>query len=63
MSKINDLIKKLCPNGVKYYQLSALEDNGIVLLGRGNIISKNDIKSNPGNYPVYSSSAIGNGEI
>ena len=63
MSKINDLIKKLCPNGVKYYQLSALEDNGIVLLGRGNVISKNDIKSNPGNYPVYSSSAIGNGEI
>ena len=63
MSKINELIKKLCPNGVKYYQLSELEENGKIVLGRGNVISKKDIIDNPGSYPVYSSSAVGNGEI
>lgn len=63
MSKINELIKKLCPNGVKYYQLSELEENGKIILGRGNVISKKDIIDNPGSYPVYSSSAVGNGEI
>lgn len=63
MSKINELIKKLCPNGVRYYQLSELEENGKIVLGRGNVISKKDIIDNPGSYPVYSSSAVGNGEI
>ena len=63
MSKINDLIKKLCPKGVKYYLLADLEDNNKIILGRGNVISKSDIRENPGDYPVYSSSAVGNGEI
>ena len=63
MSKICNLIRELCPNGVKYYQLAELEDNKKILLGRGNIISKMDIRDNPGDYPVYSSSATGNGEI
>ena len=63
MSKINDLIKELCPNGVKYYLLADLEENNKIILGRGNVISKSDIREHPGDYPVYSSSAVGNGEI
>ena len=63
MSKVSNLIKKLCSSGVKYYRLSTLEDNGYIKLGRGNVISKEDIRNNPGDYPVYSSSAVGNGEI
>ena len=30
MTKIEELIKKLCPNGVKYYMLGDLEDENIL---------------------------------
>ena len=43
--------------------LEQLENEGIIQLGRGNIISKDDIKNNPGTFPIYSSSAQGNGEF
>ena len=43
------------------YPLHELEARGIATLGRGNIISKRDIQSNPGGYPIYSSSAKGEG--
>jgi restriction endonuclease S subunit len=43
------------------YPLHELEERGIATLGRGNIISKKDIQSNPGAYPIYSSSARGEG--
>jgi len=43
------------------YPLHELEARGIATLGRGNIISKKDIQSNPGGYPIYSSSAKGEG--
>ena len=42
MAKIEELIKKLCPNGVKYYMLGELEDEKILKLGRGNVISKDE---------------------
>ena len=32
-------------------------------MGRGNVISKKDLQEYPGEYPVYSSSAVGNGEM
>ena len=32
-------------------------------LGRGNIISKDDINAFPGSYPIYSSSAHNNGKF
>lgn len=63
MSKIDDLIKELCPDGVSVRSLGDLEDSGIIKLGRGMVISKNDIADNPGDYPVYSSSATGLGEF
>lgn len=36
---------------------------GEIQLGRGNIISAKDVVKNPGIYPIYSSSAKGNGEF
>jgi type I restriction enzyme S subunit len=43
--------------------LDAFVSNGDIQLGRGNIISAIDIDRNPGDYPIYSSSAKGNGEF
>jgi type I restriction enzyme S subunit len=43
--------------------LSELVDRGEVSLGRGEIISTNAINATPGDYPVYSSSAVGAGEF
>ena len=63
MSKIDELIQKFCPEGVEYMQLGAIEDAGLIKLGRGNVISKKDIAIEPGDYPIYSSSASGIGEF
>ena len=38
-----------------------LEDQKWIHLGRGKVISKIDLAANPGDYPVYSSSASGEG--
>lgn len=48
---------------VEWKTLGEIEDAGILELGRGMIISKNDMRDNPGEYPVYSSSSQGDGEI
>ena len=45
----------------KLYRLSELENLGHVHLGRGNVISRKDISSTPGPYPIYSSSVKGRG--
>ncbi len=37
--------------------------DGSVLLGRGDVISKNDIEAHQGPYPIYSSSAHNNGKF
>lgn len=63
MSKLDDLIREFCPKGVEYVQLGAMEDTGLIKLGRGNVISKKDIAAEPGDYPIYSSSASGVGEF
>ena len=47
----------------KTFDLSELEDNHIIQLGRGLVISKEDMLNTVGDYPVYSSSATGNGEF
>lgn len=62
-SHIEQLIHDLCPSGVPYKTLGEIEDDGIIILGRGNVISKDTIAAYPGNYPVYSSSSQGNGEM
>ena len=45
------------------YNLSQLIDQGIITLGRGKVISKNELSECVGDYPVYSSSATENGEF
>ena len=63
MSKLDKLIAELCPGGVKYCKLGELEDEGLIKLGRGSVISKKDIAEFPGDFPIYSSSASGVGEF
>lgn len=63
MSKLHDLITKLCPDGVPYRKLGEIEKDGVIKLGRGKVISKKDIANNPGSYPIYSASAINNGKF
>lgn len=48
---------------IEFKTLGQLEDDGILKLGRGQIISKKEMQECPGDYPVYSSSATGDGEI
>ena len=43
------------------YKLNNLEKLKLIKMGRGNIISKKDIKEIPGQYPIYSSSVKKNG--
>ena len=44
-------------------RLDKFIDEGTILLGRGDIISKEDIEAHPGTYPIYSSSAHNNGKF
>lgn len=44
-------------------KLGDIEDRGLIRLGRGKVISKEDMLKEPGDYPVYSSSASGTGEF
>ncbi|MDK7180809.1 restriction endonuclease subunit S [Corynebacterium riegelii] len=63
MSKVDELIRELCPDGVDAISLGEAESCGMVTMGRGKVISKQTLEESPGNYPVYSSSAAGTGEF
>jgi type I restriction enzyme, S subunit len=56
MSKIDNLIKQLCPKGVECKKIG-----DICEISRGIVISKNYIQDNIGEYPVYSSQTEDNG--
>lgn len=58
MSKIDDLINKLCPDGVEYKTIQDLCN-----ISRGRVMSKDYIKNNFGDFPVYSSQTENNGEL
>lgn len=58
MSRLNELIQRLCPDGVEFKKLSMLCD-----LSRGKVYSKTYISENPGIYPVYSSQTENDGEL
>lgn len=58
MSKIEELINKFCPNGVEYIQIQDLCN-----ITRGRVMSKDYIRDNIGEYPVYSSQTENNGEL
>ena len=58
MSKLQKLIEELCPNGVEYRKLGE-----VCLLSRGKVYSKDYIRDNVGEYPLYSSQTANNGEL
>lgn len=58
MSKIDDLIKQYCPNGVEY---DIIEN--ICRISRGRVMSKEYLRDNIGEYPVYSSQTINEGML
>ena len=58
MSKYDELLKELCPDGVKYRKISEVCD-----ISRGQVMSKDYISQNTGEYPVYSSQTENNGEL
>ena len=58
MSKLEELIQELCPNGVEYKTIGEVCD-----ISRGRVMSKDFIRDNEGEYPVYSSQTENNGEL
>ena len=58
MSKIDDLIQEYCPDGVDKYEIGELCN-----ISRGVVMSKDFIRDNKGEYPVYSSQTENNGEL
>lgn len=58
MSRIESLIKEKCPDGVEYRKIS-----DICNISRGKVMSKDYIRENAGDYPVYSSQTENNGEL
>ena len=56
MSKVEDLIKELCPQGVRLRAISE-----ICIVSRGRVMSKDYLRENTGEYPVYSSQTANNG--
>lgn len=58
MTKLEQLINELCPDGVEYKRIDEL-----CSITRGRVMSKDYIKENEGNYPVYSSQTENNGEL
>lgn len=58
MSRLQELIQTLCPDGVEYKRLGALCDRS-----RGKVYSKPYITAHTGDYPVYSSQTANDGEL
>ena len=58
MSKLDELIKELCPNGVEYKEVQ-----DICAISRGRVMSKDYISENVGKYPVYSSQTENDGVL
>ena len=56
MSKLDDLINKLCPDGVEFKKIE-----NVCEISRGIVMSKDYIRDNAGEYPVFSSQTENNG--
>ena len=56
MSRLEELIKEFCPNGVRCVTIGE-----ICKISRGIVMSKDFIRDNQGDYPVYSSQTENNG--
>ena len=55
------LFRSTPKDGWKSSGIKTLEDDGVIRLFRGNVISKIDIEENNGDYPIYSSSVVNDG--
>ena len=58
MTHIEQMIKDMCPHGVEWKQLGE-----VATLSRGKVYSKEYLRDNAGEYPVYSSQTANNGEL
>lgn len=58
MSKIDELLEALCPDGVELRRVDEICD-----IFRGKVMSKDFIQANEGEYPVYSSQTENDGEL
>ena len=58
MSKIDELIAELCPDGVEYRRVGDIAN-----ISRGKVMSKDFLKENAGEYPVYSSQTENEGKL
>lgn len=58
MSRLEELIQELCPEGVEYRRVDEICD-----ISRGKVMSKDFIQANEGEYPVYSSQTENDGEL
>lgn len=58
MSRLDELIQELCPDGVEYKRIDEICD-----ISRGRVMSKDYIQANQGEYPVYSSQTENDGEL
>jgi type I restriction enzyme S subunit len=56
MSKVDGLIRQFCPNGVRSLAISE-----VCKVSRGRVMSKDYLRENAGEYPVYSSQTANNG--
>jgi type I restriction enzyme S subunit len=58
-------LEKLVRNSqdANIFKLGHYEELGLIELGRGKVISRRELAATPGDYPVYSSSAVNNGEF
>lgn len=58
MSKLERLIAELCPNGVEYKAVGEISN-----ISRGKVMSKEFLRDNAGDYPVYSSQTENSGML
>ena len=58
MSKLDELIAEHCPNGVEYRKVGDIAN-----ISRGKVMSKEYLKENAGEYPVYSSQTENDGKL
>ena len=58
MSRLDELITELCPNGVEYRKVGDIAN-----ISRGKVMSKEYLKENAGEYPVYSSQTENDGKL
>lgn len=56
MSRLEQLIAELCPDGVEFVAIEEICD-----ITRGRVMSKDYLRDNVGSYPVYSSQTANNG--